>query len=122
LIVANLHVLSIRIIESNINILSSIDLEAPLEAVLQDGDGGSAGTSTLEANLITSAIHSVIIRVSPVDSPMSYVVGHLGCHYSDALFRQTNVDRVSDIQGQEHRKVDCLQMINAKLSISLLCT
>ena len=97
-------------------------MEAPLEAVLQDGDGSSARTSTLEANLITSAIHSVIIPVSPVESPMSDVAGDLGCHYSDTLFRQTNVDRVSDIQGQEHRKVDCLQMINAKLPIGLICT
>ena len=53
---------------------------------------------------------------------MSDVAGDLGCHYSDTLFRQTNVDRVSDIQGQEHRKVDCLQIINAKLPIGLLCT
>ena len=53
---------------------------------------------------------------------MSDVAGDLGCHYSDTLFRQTNVDRVSDIQGQEHRKVDCLQIINAKIPIGLLCT
>ena len=97
-------------------------METPLKVVFQDGDSGSARTGTFESNLITSAIFLISIPLSPVKRAVSDIAGDLGCCHGLTILRQKDVNGVGDIQRQEHGKVDGMQLLHAKLAISLLCT
>ena len=117
LVSADLHVLSRRR-HNQISIIRSEYCESPLVVVLQNGNGGIAGTSTLQANF-KSRVWSYLF--APNKLTMSDDAVDWGRCHDNTIFCQRDRDGFGVIHCQGHVKVDSIVALYAKLAISLLC-